>query len=479
MKLSNTLLSVIGLSNARDHWKLPEDWNFCGPANIIDQSSRLFPDQSRIVGGGPADKGSWPFIVRLKFGRNYLCAGSLIDGETVITAAHCCDGFKYSDYEIFLNDHYYSKLDEKEVKVSLTKMEYHSAFSWNSFKNDICVLTLDRDVTNYLPDGNNFPCLPPINHSWKTNTVCYAAGWGLTKEWGSIATELQSVDIWTFDDEQCAKQQDHHAKEMICAGKIGGGQDACQGDSGGPLLCEIDGNVVLAGITSWGIGCARAGNPGEWSKVSNYISWLEPRLANGLTPLIAVSESTTTSTKTTTTEETAKTTETAALTSESTTPKSTTTISTTTTKPEKKPFTSSDKARIRRYCTSDTAESLAGYTEVNLSLDGKMKFDPKLRELTKCYIETKEKRLSKPSVTNIEFEASLLDAFGTRQVCNRVRQRKHHESPLPCWEACGNFYENFKQNSPSFPFSQKDRKRILFWSKACAKKVKAMMPFDE
>jgi hypothetical protein len=115
-----------------------------------------------------------------------------------------------------------SKLDEKEVKVSLTKMEYHSAFSWNSFKNDICVLTLDRDVTNYLPDGNNFPCLPPINHSWKTNTVCYAAGWGLTKEWGSIATELQSVDIWTFDDEQCAKQQDHHAKEMICAGKIGG-----------------------------------------------------------------------------------------------------------------------------------------------------------------------------------------------------------------------------------------------------------------
>ena len=76
-------------------------------ANIIDHSPRLFPDQSRIVGGGPADKGSWPFIVRLKFGRNYLCAGSLIDGETVITAAHCCDGFKYSDYEIFLNDHYY------------------------------------------------------------------------------------------------------------------------------------------------------------------------------------------------------------------------------------------------------------------------------------------------------------------------------------------------------------------------------------
>jgi secreted trypsin-like serine protease len=97
-------------------------------------------------------------------------------------------------------------------------------------------------------------------------------------------------------------------------------------------LCEIDGNVVLAGITSWGIGCARAGNPGEWSKVSNYISWLEPRLAGALTPF-------TTKTSTTTTTN---------------------------------PFTSSDKARIRRYCSSNTAESVADYTDVNLTLDGKM-----------------------------------------------------------------------------------------------------------
>ena len=104
-------------------------------------------------------------------------------------------------------------------------MESHSDYSYDTFgthKNDICVLTLDRDVTKYLPAGNNFPCLPPINYNWKPNTVCYAAGWGLTEENGWIAEELQSVDIWTFDDELCAKQQDHHAKEMICAGKIEG-----------------------------------------------------------------------------------------------------------------------------------------------------------------------------------------------------------------------------------------------------------------
>jgi hypothetical protein len=101
--------------------------------------------------------------------------------------------------------------------------------------------------------------------------------------------------------------------------------------------------------------------------------------------------------------------------------------------------------------------------------------DPKLLELTKCYIKTKERKLSKTSVKNMKFETSLLEAFGTRQVCNRVRQRKHNEKPLPCWKTCENFYKNFEQKSSSLKFSQKDRKRIMFWSKQCAKKVKNIM----
>ena len=44
------------------------------------------------------------------------------------------------------------------------------------------------------------------------------------------------------------------------------------------MICEINGNAVLAGVTSWGIGCARAGSPGEWAKVSNYLDWIENNL---------------------------------------------------------------------------------------------------------------------------------------------------------------------------------------------------------
>ena len=70
-----------------------------------------------------------------------------------------------------------------------------------------------------------------------------------------MSEELKSVNLQIVKDETCQKFQRHFPDEMICAGvldgkgNVVGGSDACQGDSGGPLVCEIDGYVVLAGVT--------------------------------------------------------------------------------------------------------------------------------------------------------------------------------------------------------------------------------------
>ena len=63
---------------------------------------------------------------------------------------------------------------------------------------------------------------------------------------------------------------------MICAGDtVNGGEDACQGDSGGPLFgIDADGNYVLTGIVSWGIGCADADFPGVYARVSHASEWI-------------------------------------------------------------------------------------------------------------------------------------------------------------------------------------------------------------
>ncbi len=49
-----------------------------------------------------------------------------------------------------------------------------------------------------------------------------------------------------------------------------------QGDSGGPVVEKgSDGSYRQYGIVSWGYGCAEAGFPGVYSRVSAYADWIE------------------------------------------------------------------------------------------------------------------------------------------------------------------------------------------------------------
>jgi hypothetical protein len=49
-------------------------------------------DTVQIVGGVAAQQGEFPFIVSMQRSGSHICGGSLLNANTVLTAAHCAEG---------------------------------------------------------------------------------------------------------------------------------------------------------------------------------------------------------------------------------------------------------------------------------------------------------------------------------------------------------------------------------------------------
>ena len=69
-----------------------------GPVHTFDRLLNKTRDVgSYIVGGRPAIAGEVPYIVSLQYtgwggGFSHRCGGSILNKNTIITAAHCIDG---------------------------------------------------------------------------------------------------------------------------------------------------------------------------------------------------------------------------------------------------------------------------------------------------------------------------------------------------------------------------------------------------
>ena len=64
------------------------------------------------------------------------------------------------------------------------------------------------------------------------------------------------------------------ARQQVIDDFARGGVDTCDYDSGTPLV--VDG--VVAGITSWGVGCGKPGHPGLYTRVSTFSSEITAQL---------------------------------------------------------------------------------------------------------------------------------------------------------------------------------------------------------
>merc|ERR1711963_861782 len=139
-------------------------------------------------------------------------------------------------------------------------------------------LTLNNDVQ---------PACLPSSTSYldvsSTEESCYTSGWGTLSSGGSSTDTLQYVQVPAITNDQCNNAYGGSITDaMICAGYPGvGGKDACQGDSGGPFVCNDDGKAIIAGVVSWGNGCAEPNFPGVYARTTHVLDWIKSNVESG------------------------------------------------------------------------------------------------------------------------------------------------------------------------------------------------------
>lgn len=174
---------------------------------------------------------------------------------------------------------------EQVVSVDrVTPHEQYSACSYSHNNYDIAMLRTSKPMSwKFTEDGFgsvNRVCLPHPYDEYRPGENVSVSGWGvMSEDEGRISNVLNVVTVPVVGLEECKAAYGQRVNNNhVCAGLRQGGKDSCQGDSGGPLVRKRGGQTELVGIVSFGYGCAQAGSPGVYTKVSHYINWIEDHL---------------------------------------------------------------------------------------------------------------------------------------------------------------------------------------------------------
>ncbi|CAK7289141.1 Coagulation factor X [Vulpes lagopus] len=243
----------------------------------------------RIVGGQDCRDGECPWQALLINEENEgFCGGTILSEYYILTAAHCLQQAK--KFTVRVGERDTDKEEGNEAAHEVEMIIKHNKFVRETYDFDIAVIKLKTPITfrmNVAP-----ACLP--QKDWAESTLMtqktgIVSGFGKTHEKGRLSTTLKMMEVPYVDRNTCKLSSSFSiTQNMFCAGYDSKPEDACQGDSGGPHVTRFKDTYFVTGIVSWGEGCARKGKYGIYTKVTNFLKWIDRSMkARGAAPALA------------------------------------------------------------------------------------------------------------------------------------------------------------------------------------------------
>ncbi|KAK9763905.1 hypothetical protein K7432_009026 [Basidiobolus ranarum] len=241
-----------------------ESFPFARPNSGIFGGSEVYPSFSY----------PWMAMVYVRTSQTQaiFCGGTLLDRDTILTAAHCVD-MATSPQVVTVQLHRHNRTrsarEENGFVTGIRTMNIHPEWDRNKLLNDYAVLKLEKsspyDSQIILDDGS--ASVP--------GALVRTLGWGRLNE-QKMAETLQQANLQIFPSKKCESYLGgFDSRVELCAGTDVGDENICFGDSGGPLF-QINGKgvPVLVGVTSFTRDC-EAGIPSGFARVSTRKAWIE------------------------------------------------------------------------------------------------------------------------------------------------------------------------------------------------------------
>merc|ERR1712062_340302 len=265
--------------------------------NGMPQSSISRPN---VVNGIDASE-PIPWQVSIRRNSEHICGGTILNENTVLSAAHCFFGFDYDnkilttgkDNALQNNFTILAGIINREDSVSGQEIEVDS-YIWPpmdynpySFTNDIIILKLKGNLV--FSQKKVYAVSLPLEKTWgKYDSFedCMISGWGRTTRHKSsqIPKILQWANVPTIANCNSVSNYTNLIESQICA-LNNGKTDACTGDSGGPLVCKSGfSGYVMTGVVSYGPRiCGTPNYPGIYTRVGYFLHWIKDNMEKPVT----------------------------------------------------------------------------------------------------------------------------------------------------------------------------------------------------